>query len=58
MHFCVVPYYLRSIVHLPKSSINWVVLFRDYFCRGKKQILCGNCNGAGFIGGIMSTIDD
>ncbi|RWV99387.1 hypothetical protein GW17_00037708, partial [Ensete ventricosum] len=27
-------------------------------CRGKKDILCGNCNGAGFVGGFMSTLDD
>ncbi|PIN00131.1 hypothetical protein CDL12_27366 [Handroanthus impetiginosus] len=29
-----------------------------WLCRGKKEILCGNCNGAGFLGGFMSTIDD
>ncbi|CAD5195945.1 protein BUNDLE SHEATH DEFECTIVE 2, chloroplastic-like [Musa acuminata AAA Group] len=29
-----------------------------WLCRGKKDILCGNCNGAGFIGGFMSTLDD
>ncbi|CAA0839397.1 DnaJ/Hsp40 cysteine-rich domain superfamily protein [Striga hermonthica] len=29
-----------------------------WLCRGKKEILCGNCNGAGFIGGFMSTFDD
>jgi len=30
-----------------------------YICfRGKKDILCGSCNGAGFIGGFMSTFDD
>ncbi|XP_062098410.1 protein BUNDLE SHEATH DEFECTIVE 2, chloroplastic-like isoform X2 [Humulus lupulus] len=28
------------------------------FCRGKKHMLCGNCNGAGFIGGFMSTFDE
>ncbi|XP_027069500.1 uncharacterized protein LOC113774710 [Coffea eugenioides] len=48
------------------SGVNSVDHFNGQFkagglcwlCRGKKQILCGNCNGAGFIGGIMSTIDD
>ncbi|XP_071729522.1 protein BUNDLE SHEATH DEFECTIVE 2, chloroplastic-like [Rutidosis leptorrhynchoides] len=28
-----------------------------WLCRGKKEILCGNCNGAGFCGGFMSTSD-
>uniref|UniRef100_A0A453S7R8 BSD2 cysteine rich domain-containing protein n=2 Tax=Aegilops tauschii subsp. strangulata TaxID=200361 RepID=A0A453S7R8_AEGTS len=26
--------------------------------RGKREILCGSCNGAGFLGGFMSTADD
>ncbi|KAL3623990.1 hypothetical protein CASFOL_032806 [Castilleja foliolosa] len=29
-----------------------------WLCRGKKEILCGNCNGAGFLGGFMSTQDE
>ncbi|CAM8940112.1 hypothetical protein QQ045_001657 [Rhodiola kirilowii] len=29
-----------------------------WLCRGKRDILCGDCNGAGFIGGFMSTHDD
>ncbi|URD86983.1 bundle sheath defective protein 2 [Musa troglodytarum] len=29
-----------------------------WLCRGKKEILCGNCNGAGFLGGFMSTFDE
>ncbi|XP_050209606.1 protein BUNDLE SHEATH DEFECTIVE 2, chloroplastic isoform X2 [Mercurialis annua] len=29
-----------------------------WLCRGKRDILCGSCNGAGFIGGFMSTYDD
>lgn len=31
-------------------------VFRDEscVCRGKKETLCGNCNGAGFLGGFMS----
>lgn len=28
-----------------------------WLCRGKKEILCGSCNGAGFRGGFMSTSD-
>jgi len=28
-----------------------------WLCRGKRDILCGNCNGAGFVGGFMSTAD-
>ncbi|KAK6941647.1 hypothetical protein RJ641_027024 [Dillenia turbinata] len=28
-----------------------------WLCRGKREILCGNCNGAGFVGGFMSTFD-
>ncbi|KAK8543228.1 hypothetical protein V6N13_136243 [Hibiscus sabdariffa] len=26
-----------------------------WLCRGKREILCGNCNGAGFLGGFMSS---
>ncbi|XP_059637974.1 protein BUNDLE SHEATH DEFECTIVE 2, chloroplastic-like [Cornus florida] len=29
-----------------------------WLCRGKKDILCGDCNGAGFLGGFMSTFDE
>ncbi|XP_021895254.1 uncharacterized protein LOC110812726 [Carica papaya] len=29
-----------------------------WLCRGKRDILCGSCNGAGFAGGFMSTFDD
>ncbi|KAK3001432.1 hypothetical protein RJ639_021832 [Escallonia herrerae] len=25
---------------------------------GKREILCGDCNGAGFVGGFMSTFDE
>ncbi|XP_073156758.1 protein BUNDLE SHEATH DEFECTIVE 2, chloroplastic [Henckelia pumila] len=28
-----------------------------WLCRGKKEILCGSCNGAGFLGGFMSSFD-
>ncbi|KAI3495918.1 hypothetical protein L1887_38265 [Cichorium endivia] len=28
-----------------------------WLCRGKKEILCGGCNGAGFRGGFMSSSD-
>ncbi|GAB2300340.1 hypothetical protein Dimus_034378 [Dionaea muscipula] len=28
-----------------------------WLCRGKREILCGCCNGAGFVGGFMSTGD-
>ncbi|XP_073307750.1 protein BUNDLE SHEATH DEFECTIVE 2, chloroplastic-like isoform X2 [Primulina huaijiensis] len=28
-----------------------------WLCRGKKEILCGNCNGAGFMGGFMNALD-
>ncbi|KAL9440432.1 hypothetical protein AB3S75_019150 [Citrus x aurantiifolia] len=28
-----------------------------WLCRGKRDVLCGNCNGAGFMGGFMSTVD-
>lgn len=27
-------------------------------CRGKKDVLCGECNGAGFLGGFLSSFDD
>ncbi|CAA0833220.1 DnaJ/Hsp40 cysteine-rich domain superfamily protein [Striga hermonthica] len=48
------------------SGINSVDHFNGQFkagnmcwlCRGKKEILCGSCNGAGFMGGFMSTFDD
>ncbi|KAG8376004.1 hypothetical protein BUALT_Bualt09G0017900 [Buddleja alternifolia] len=47
------------------SGVNIVDHFNGQFkagamcwlCRGKKEILCGNCNGAGFLGGFMSTTD-
>ncbi|RZC92115.1 hypothetical protein C5167_028001 [Papaver somniferum] len=29
-----------------------------WLCRGKKEMLCGDCNGAGFTGGFMSTFDE
>ncbi|KAK2357836.1 hypothetical protein P8452_77060 [Trifolium repens] len=29
-----------------------------WLCRGKKDILCGSCNGAGFMGGFMNTNDE
>ncbi|CAJ2634780.1 unnamed protein product [Trifolium pratense] len=29
-----------------------------WLCRGKKDILCGSCNGAGFLGGFMNTNDE
>ncbi|KAI5673429.1 hypothetical protein M9H77_13793 [Catharanthus roseus] len=28
-----------------------------WLCGGKKNVLCGNCNGAGFIGGFMTSSD-
>ncbi|KAK1305607.1 hypothetical protein QJS10_CPA10g00355 [Acorus calamus] len=29
-----------------------------WLCRGKREILCGNCNGAGFVGGFMSALEE
>ncbi|KAL5729602.1 hypothetical protein ACHQM5_002530 [Ranunculus cassubicifolius] len=29
-----------------------------WLCRGKKEMLCGDCNGAGFMGGFMSTFNE
>ncbi|KAI3771655.1 hypothetical protein L6452_02821 [Arctium lappa] len=29
-----------------------------WLCRGKREILCGGCNGAGFRGGFMSSFDE
>ncbi|KAJ4837666.1 hypothetical protein Tsubulata_013877 [Turnera subulata] len=48
------------------SGVNSVDHFNGQFkagglcwlCRGKKETLCGDCNGAGFVGGFMSTFDD
>ncbi|TXG62157.1 hypothetical protein EZV62_013520 [Acer yangbiense] len=48
------------------NGVNSVDLFNGRFkvgdscwlCGGKKDMLCGNCNGAGFIGGFMSTFDE
>eukprot|EP00249_Psilotum_nudum_P002181 c15077_g1_i1 orf=95-580(-) len=48
------------------SGINSVDHFNGRFkagtscwlCRGKREMLCGNCNGAGFVGGFLSTLDD
>ncbi|XP_009355730.1 protein BUNDLE SHEATH DEFECTIVE 2, chloroplastic [Pyrus x bretschneideri] len=47
------------------SGVNSVDLFGGRFkagdscwlCGGRKEMLCGNCNGAGFLGGFMSTSD-
>ncbi|GJP71395.1 hypothetical protein CLOP_g2230 [Closterium sp. NIES-67] len=30
-----------------KGTVCWL-------CRGKRTVLCGNCNGAGFVGGFLS----
>ncbi|XP_030951420.1 protein BUNDLE SHEATH DEFECTIVE 2, chloroplastic-like [Quercus lobata] len=48
------------------SGVNSVDIFNGQFkagdscwlCGGKKEMLCGNCNGAGFLGGFMSTFDE
>ncbi|KAG2713267.1 hypothetical protein I3760_04G169300 [Carya illinoinensis] len=48
------------------SGVNSVDHFNGQFkagglcwlCRGKRDVLCGNCNGAGFLGGFMSTFDE
>ncbi|XP_065850097.1 protein BUNDLE SHEATH DEFECTIVE 2, chloroplastic-like isoform X2 [Euphorbia lathyris] len=29
-----------------------------WLCGGRKEMLCGNCNGAGFLGGFLSTQDE
>ncbi|PNT61475.1 hypothetical protein BRADI_5g15612v3, partial [Brachypodium distachyon] len=29
-----------------------------WLCRGKREVLCGSCNGGGFLGGFMSTAND
>ncbi|KAL3691322.1 hypothetical protein R1sor_004973 [Riccia sorocarpa] len=29
-----------------------------WLCRGKRQMLCGDCNGAGFLGGFMNAFED
>lgn len=47
------------------SGVNSVDHFNGQFkagascwlCGGKKGMLCGNCNGAGFIGGFMTSSD-
>ncbi|KAH0989584.1 hypothetical protein GBA52_001067 [Prunus armeniaca] len=47
------------------SGVNSADLFNGQFkagdscwlCGGRKEMLCGNCNGAGFLGGFMSTSD-
>lgn len=28
------------------------------FCRGRQEMLCGTCNGAGFVGGFLSGFDN
>ncbi|KAG8500870.1 hypothetical protein CXB51_002886 [Gossypium anomalum] len=53
-------------IQLPRTGVNSVDHFNGQFkagglcwlCRGKREILCGNCNGAGFTGRFMSTLDD
>ncbi|KAL5074321.1 hypothetical protein RYX36_013305 [Vicia faba] len=47
------------------NGVNSVDFFNGLFkagascwlCGGRKEILCGSCNGAGFIGGFLSTYD-
>ncbi|KAL1346891.1 hypothetical protein HN51_020426 [Arachis hypogaea] len=47
------------------SGVNSVDVFNGQFkagdscwlCGGRKEMLCGNCNGAGFVGGFLSTHD-
>ncbi|XP_057434486.1 protein BUNDLE SHEATH DEFECTIVE 2, chloroplastic-like [Lotus japonicus] len=47
------------------NGVNSVDIFNGQFkagdscwlCGGRKEMLCGNCNGAGFIGGFLSTYD-
>ncbi|KAK9080011.1 hypothetical protein SSX86_001686 [Deinandra increscens subsp. villosa] len=29
-----------------------------WLCGGRKEMLCGNCNGAGFVGGFLSGFDN
>lgn len=41
---------IDTLVHLDFS-------FDTHNSRGRKEMLCGNCNGAGFIGGFLSTYD-
>ncbi|RRT46275.1 hypothetical protein GW17_00048864 [Ensete ventricosum] len=40
-----------------KAGASFAGAYSVHLCRGKKEILCGNCNGAGFLGGFMSTLD-
>ncbi|NP_001236909.1 Protein BUNDLE SHEATH DEFECTIVE 2, chloroplastic-like [Glycine max] len=47
------------------SGVNSVDIFNGQFkagdscwlCGGRKEMLCGNCNVAGFVGGFLSTYD-
>ncbi|KAH1252832.1 hypothetical protein HKD37_04G009598 [Glycine soja] len=47
------------------SGVNSVDIFNGQFkagdtcwlCGGRKEMLCGNCNGTGFVGGFLSTYD-
>ena len=56
----------KSCTQCKGTGVNSVDHFNGQFkagglcwlCRGKRDILCGSCNGAGFIGGFMSTFDD
>lgn len=43
---------IHKLIKLIISSSNLIV------GRGKKEVLCGECNGAGFIGGFLSTFDE
>jgi hypothetical protein len=33
-------------------------LTTELSCRGRKELLCGNYNGADFIGGVMRIFDE
>ncbi|KAF5459156.1 hypothetical protein F2P56_023136 [Juglans regia] len=56
----------KSCTQCQGSGVNSVDHFNGQFkagglcwlCRGKREILCGSCNGAGFLGGFMSTFDE
>lgn len=39
------------------SYLCFLMQIHSKLYRGKREILCGSCNGAGFLGGFMSTSD-
>jgi hypothetical protein len=57
MHFCLALNSMGIDSGFPSNGLLFYNMYM-FSCRGKRDILCGSCNGAGFMGGFMSTFDE